>query len=75
VKFTLLKIHMITYFCSFNLKMVVQVKKAYNYIHKYNLKTKVMAAAVRNKQDLFSLLGYNYSKFGCLFKWMDEEYN
>jgi transaldolase len=55
--------------------MVVQVKKAYNYIHKYNLKTKVMAAAVRNKQDLFSLLGYNYSKFGCLFKWMDEEYN
>ncbi|KAF3330351.1 putative transaldolase [Carex littledalei] len=39
---------------------IALVKKAYNYIHKCNLKTKVMAAAVRNKQDLFSLLGIDY---------------
>lgn len=36
----------------------VQVTKAYNYIHKYEHKSKLMAAAVRNKQDVFSLLGY-----------------
>uniref|UniRef100_A0A6N2KSD3 transaldolase n=1 Tax=Salix viminalis TaxID=40686 RepID=A0A6N2KSD3_SALVM len=34
--------------------------KAYNYIHKYGYKSKLMAAAVRNKQDLFSLLGVDY---------------
>ncbi|MCO5590775.1 hypothetical protein L7F22_044750 [Adiantum nelumboides] len=34
------------------------VKKAYYYIHKNGLKSKLMAAAVRNKQDLFSILGY-----------------
>ncbi|RVW50651.1 hypothetical protein CK203_073378 [Vitis vinifera] len=33
------------------------VTKAYNYIHKHGYKSKLMAAAVRNKQDLFSLLG------------------
>ncbi|CAM8881778.1 unnamed protein product [Rhodiola kirilowii] len=31
--------------------------KSYNYIHKNGYKSKLMAAAVRNKQDLFSLLG------------------
>ncbi|XVF51683.1 hypothetical protein PTKIN_Ptkin04bG0204200 [Pterospermum kingtungense] len=36
------------------------VTKAYNYIHKYGHKSKLMAAAVRNKQDLFSLLGIDY---------------
>ncbi|XP_019446690.1 PREDICTED: uncharacterized protein LOC109350034 [Lupinus angustifolius] len=36
------------------------VMKAYNYIHKYGYKSKLMAAAVRNKQDLFSLLGVDY---------------
>ncbi|CAN4077920.1 unnamed protein product [Withania somnifera] len=36
------------------------VTKAYNYIHKYGHKTKLMAAAVRNKQDLFNLLGVDY---------------
>ncbi|KAJ3692580.1 hypothetical protein LUZ60_011675 [Juncus effusus] len=36
------------------------VEKSYNYIHKYGYKTKIMAAAVRNKQDLFSLLGIDY---------------
>lgn len=35
--------------------------KAYNYIHKYGHKSKLMAAAVRNKQDLLSLLGYWYT--------------
>ncbi|KAJ6426857.1 hypothetical protein OIU84_022446 [Salix udensis] len=34
--------------------------KVYNYIHKYGYKSKLMAAAVRNKQDLFSLLGVDY---------------
>ncbi|KAK6947608.1 Transaldolase/Fructose-6-phosphate aldolase [Dillenia turbinata] len=34
--------------------------KAYNYIHKYGHRSKLMAAAVRNKQDLFSLLGVDY---------------
>lgn len=38
--------------------LLFQVTKAYNYIHKYGHKSKLMAAAVRNKQDLFSLLGY-----------------
>ncbi|TYJ41415.1 hypothetical protein E1A91_A03G019300v1 [Gossypium mustelinum] len=36
------------------------VTKAYNYIHKYGHKSKLMAAAVRNKQDIFSLLGVDY---------------
>lgn len=36
------------------------VTKSYNYIHKYGHKSKLMAAAVRNKQDLFSLLGVDY---------------
>ncbi|GLU05610.1 hypothetical protein SLE2022_227030 [Rubroshorea leprosula] len=36
------------------------VTKAHNYIHKYGYKSKLMAAAVRNKQDLFSLLGVDY---------------
>ncbi|KAK9148045.1 hypothetical protein Scep_006802 [Stephania cephalantha] len=36
------------------------VTKAYNYIHKYGHKSRLMAAAVRNKQDLFSLLGVDY---------------
>ncbi|XP_028795875.1 uncharacterized protein LOC114751361 isoform X1 [Neltuma alba] len=36
------------------------VTKAYNYIHKYGHKSKLMAAAVRNKQDLLSLLGVDY---------------
>ncbi|CAL9188232.1 unnamed protein product [Musa hybrid cultivar] len=36
------------------------VKKTYNYIHKYGYKSKLMAAAVRNKQDIFSLLGIDY---------------
>ncbi|CAI0477231.1 unnamed protein product [Linum tenue] len=36
-----------------------QVTKPYNYIHKYDgHKLKLMAAVVRNKQDLFILLGY-----------------
>ncbi|KAL0920827.1 hypothetical protein M5K25_009997 [Dendrobium thyrsiflorum] len=34
--------------------------KAYNYIHKYGHKSKLMAAAIRNKQDLFGLLGVDY---------------
>ncbi|CAG7868736.1 unnamed protein product [Brassica rapa] len=36
------------------------VRRSYNYIHKYGYKSKLMAAAVRNKQDLFSLLGVDY---------------
>ncbi|XP_057976630.1 uncharacterized protein LOC131163850 [Malania oleifera] len=36
------------------------VTKAYNYIHKHGHKSKLMAAAVRNKQDVFSLLGIDY---------------
>ncbi|XP_010533770.1 PREDICTED: uncharacterized protein LOC104809459 [Tarenaya hassleriana] len=36
------------------------VRKSYNYIHKYGYRSKLMAAAVRNKQDLFSLLGVDY---------------
>ncbi|KAL6174522.1 hypothetical protein ACLB2K_051168 [Fragaria x ananassa] len=36
------------------------VTKTYNYIHKYGHKSKLIAAAVRNKQDLFSLLGVDY---------------
>ncbi|KAK1273921.1 hypothetical protein QJS04_geneDACA012373 [Acorus gramineus] len=36
------------------------VTKTYNYIHKNGYKSKLMAAAVRNKQDLFSLLGVDY---------------
>lgn len=34
--------------------------KAFNYIHKHGHKSKLMAAAIRNKQDLFSLLGIDY---------------
>ncbi|CAM0911240.1 unnamed protein product [Alopecurus aequalis] len=36
------------------------VKKAYAYIHRNGYRTKLMAAAVRNKQDVFSLLGIDY---------------
>ncbi|XP_042438046.1 transaldolase-like isoform X1 [Zingiber officinale] len=36
------------------------VEKTYNYIHKYGHKSKLMAAAVRNKQDIFNLLGIDY---------------
>ncbi|XP_075508663.1 uncharacterized protein LOC142545383 [Primulina tabacum] len=36
------------------------VTKAYNYIHKYGHKSKLMAAAIRNKQDVFNLLGVDY---------------
>ncbi|KAL9249362.1 Transaldolase-like protein [Drosera capensis] len=36
------------------------VTKTYNYIHKHGYKSKLMAAAVRNKQDLFNLLGVDY---------------
>ncbi|PIN26675.1 Transaldolase [Handroanthus impetiginosus] len=36
------------------------VTKAYNYIHKYGYKSKLMAAAIRNKQDIFNLLGVDY---------------
>lgn len=42
----------------------MQVKKTYNYIHKYGHKSKLMAAAVRNKQDIFSLLGYDKQMSG-----------
>ncbi|XP_074357519.1 uncharacterized protein LOC141697166 [Apium graveolens] len=36
------------------------VTKAYNYIHKYGHKSKLMAAAIRNKQDVFNILGVDY---------------
>ncbi|CAK9173182.1 unnamed protein product [Ilex paraguariensis] len=36
------------------------VTKAYNYIHKYGHKSKLMAAAIRNKQDVFNILGIDY---------------
>ncbi|KAL1556782.1 transaldolase [Salvia divinorum] len=36
------------------------VTKAYNYIHKYGHNSKLMAAAVRNKQDVFNLMGVDY---------------
>ncbi|XP_020595384.1 uncharacterized protein LOC110035498 [Phalaenopsis equestris] len=36
------------------------VIKTYNYIHKYGYKSKLMAAAIRNKQDLFGILGVDY---------------
>ncbi|KAG9452408.1 hypothetical protein H6P81_005312 [Aristolochia fimbriata] len=36
------------------------VTKAYNYIHKYGHKSKLMASAIRNKQDVLSLLGVDY---------------
>uniref|UniRef100_A0A166CM97 trehalose-phosphatase n=1 Tax=Daucus carota subsp. sativus TaxID=79200 RepID=A0A166CM97_DAUCS len=36
------------------------VTKAYNYIHKYGHKSKLMAAAMRNKQDVFNMLGIDY---------------
>ncbi|KAG5539810.1 hypothetical protein RHGRI_020131 [Rhododendron griersonianum] len=39
---------------------VALVTKAYNYIHKHGYKSKLMAAAVRNKQDIFNLLGVDY---------------
>lgn len=34
--------------------------KAFNYIHKHGHKSKLMAAAIRNKKDIFSLLGIDY---------------
>ncbi|CAA2964455.1 probable transaldolase [Olea europaea subsp. europaea] len=39
---------------------LILVTKAYNYIHKYKHKSKLMAAAIRNKQDVFNLLGVDY---------------
>jgi len=39
---------------------VALVTKAYNYIHKHGYKSKLMAAAVRNKQDIFNILGVDY---------------
>ncbi|KAJ7564906.1 hypothetical protein O6H91_02G039000 [Diphasiastrum complanatum] len=36
------------------------VQKAYNYIHKYGYKTKLIAAAIRNKNDILSLVGLDY---------------
>ncbi|KAK2978504.1 hypothetical protein RJ640_027281 [Escallonia rubra] len=36
------------------------VTKTYNYIHKYGHKSKLMAAAIRNKQDVFNVLGVDY---------------
>ncbi|KAH7862561.1 hypothetical protein Vadar_006474 [Vaccinium darrowii] len=39
---------------------VALVTKAYNYIHKNGYKSKLMAAAVRNKQDIFNILGVDY---------------
>ncbi|KAH6787507.1 Aldolase superfamily protein [Perilla frutescens var. hirtella] len=36
------------------------VAKAYNYIHKNGHKSKLMAAAIRNKHDVFNLLGVDY---------------
>ncbi|KAL4565623.1 hypothetical protein LXL04_029726 [Taraxacum kok-saghyz] len=36
------------------------VTKAYNYIHKYGHKSKIMAASIRNKQDVFNVLGVDY---------------
>ncbi|KAL7111393.1 hypothetical protein ACP275_05G084100 [Erythranthe tilingii] len=36
------------------------VTKAYSYIHKYGHNSKLMAAAIRNKQDVFNLLGVDY---------------
>eukprot|EP00850_Spirogloea_muscicola_P006393 SM000030S11402 [mRNA] locus=s30:521344:524822:+ [translate_table: standard] len=36
------------------------VTKAFNYVHKHGHRTKVMASAIRNKQDVFSLLGVDY---------------
>nr|CAB3480025.1 unnamed protein product [Digitaria exilis] len=35
-------------------------QKVYAYIHRNGYKTKLMAAAIRNKQDVFSLLGIDY---------------
>ena len=32
----------------------MQAKKVYAYIHRNGYKTKLMAAAIRNKQDVFS---------------------
>ncbi|KAL2651233.1 hypothetical protein R1flu_019361 [Riccia fluitans] len=34
--------------------------RVYNFVHKNGYKSKLMAAAVRNKQDVFSLLGLDY---------------
>ncbi|CAH9086194.1 unnamed protein product [Cuscuta europaea] len=36
------------------------VTKAFNYIHTYGHKSKLMAAAIRNKQDIYSILGVDY---------------
>ncbi|XP_058104574.1 uncharacterized protein LOC131248337 isoform X2 [Magnolia sinica] len=36
------------------------VTKVYNYIHRNGHKSRLMAAAIRNKQDIFSLLGVDY---------------
>ncbi|KAL3700418.1 hypothetical protein R1sor_018440 [Riccia sorocarpa] len=39
---------------------VALATRVYNYVHKNGYKSKLMAAAVRNKQDVFSLLGLDY---------------
>jgi len=39
---------------------VVLAKKIYNFIHKYELPTKVMAASIRNVKDAISLAGIDY---------------
>ncbi|GBG83607.1 hypothetical protein CBR_g37411 [Chara braunii] len=39
---------------------VALVTRAYNYVHKKGYNTKIMAAAIRNKQDVLSLLGCDY---------------
>ncbi|KAI3689664.1 hypothetical protein L2E82_47629 [Cichorium intybus] len=36
------------------------VTKAYNYIHRYGHKSKLMVASIRNKQDVFNVLGVDY---------------
>ncbi|XP_057857299.1 uncharacterized protein LOC131066538 isoform X2 [Cryptomeria japonica] len=45
--------------CDFGSAKIL-VTKSFNYIHKYGHKSKLMAAAIRNKQDIFSLLGVDY---------------
>ncbi|KAL6007908.1 hypothetical protein ACLOJK_033413 [Asimina triloba] len=39
---------------------LVLVTKAYNYIHRNGHKSNLMVAAIRNKHDIFSLLGVDY---------------
>ncbi|CAN6460767.1 unnamed protein product [Victoria cruziana] len=39
---------------------IALISKAYHYIHKHGYKSKLMASAIRNKQDIFSILGVDY---------------